>query len=66
MLPDPTVKLIGWAAKRTTEAIVGRVTDRIAANVKAGLFASVRHHTVVASPIRRLRGAASRVIDGRG
>lgn len=53
MLPDPTVKLIGWAATRTTEAIVGRVADRIAAKVKARLFASVHHRGVAALPRRR-------------
>lgn len=44
MVPEPTMRLIGWAATRTTEAIVDRITDRITAKAKGRLVAEVRRH----------------------
>lgn len=42
MVPEPTMRLIGWAATRATEAIVDRVAAHIAAKAKARLVAKVR------------------------
>lgn len=44
MVPEPTMKLIGWAATRTTEAIVDRITDQIKAQTKERFAAKVRRH----------------------
>lgn len=57
MVPEPTMRLIGWAATRTTEAIVDHITDRIALKVKTRFVATVRHRAVAALPKRGARTA---------
>ncbi|VVT20565.1 hypothetical protein SPHINGO391_470084 [Sphingomonas aurantiaca] len=56
MVPDPTMKLIGWAATRMTEAIVDRITDRVATKMKTRVVAAVRQRAGATLPNRR-RGA---------
>jgi len=51
MAAEPTMQIIGWAATRTAEAIVGRVADRIAKKAKTRAMAAVR------SANRRVRSA---------
>jgi hypothetical protein len=43
MVPELTLRLLGWAATRTTEAIVDRITDRIALKIKTRVIATVRY-----------------------
>ncbi|MEG8021827.1 hypothetical protein [Sphingomonas aerolata] len=52
MIPDPTVRLIGWAVTRTAEAIVDRAADRIATKMKTCIVMTVRHRAVAALPKR--------------
>lgn len=56
-LPDPTIKLIGWAATLATEAILNRVTDRIASKLQKRACSKVRQRAV-AVVRKRGRGAA--------
>jgi len=58
MLPDPTMRIISWAATRAAEAVVERVADRVMKKAKARALAAVRsanrhvRSTLVISPAR--------------
>lgn len=42
MVPEPTMKIISWAATRAAEAVVERVADRVMKKVKGRALAAVR------------------------
>lgn len=56
MLPEPTMKIIGWAASRGAEAIVVRIADRVATKLRTHAVAKARQH-VETLPKRRGRTA---------
>ena len=53
-LPDPTIKLIGWAASCAAEAIVDRVAGRVAKRVKVRAATAVKQRT--AAVVQAARG----------
>lgn len=42
MVPEPTMRIISWAATRAAEAVVERVADSVVKKAKARAFAAVR------------------------
>lgn len=49
MVPEPTMRIIGWAAARTAEVLVERVADRVAKKAKSRIV------TAIGSANRRVR-----------